>query len=116
MRRVDIIQAIIYIDDVVILPHIEKEAKMNKMTKEEVTKLTPSQLKSKFDTVSSAIRYLTSLGYNRGEVSKLLDIRYQWVRNVLITPIKKEKEVKKLVADVTASDVEASLKQLAAKV
>jgi hypothetical protein len=39
--------------------------------------------------VSKAIRTLTDLNYTRGEVAKMLNKRYQHVRNVLITPIKK---------------------------
>lgn len=41
-------------------------------------------------TKSSAIRKLDAQKYSRGEISKMLNIRYQHVRNVLITPIKKE--------------------------
>lgn len=41
-------------------------------------------------TKSSAIRKLLASGKTRGEVAKMLDIRYQHVRNVEITPIKKE--------------------------
>lgn len=40
-------------------------------------------------TTSSKIRFLDSLGYTRGDISRILGVRYQWVRNVLITPIKK---------------------------
>jgi hypothetical protein len=40
-------------------------------------------------TTSSKIRYLDQKGYTRGQISKILNIRYQWVRNVLITPTKK---------------------------
>lgn len=39
--------------------------------------------------VSKAIRALTAKEYSRGEVAKMLNKRYQHVRNVLITPIKK---------------------------
>ena len=39
--------------------------------------------------VSKAIRALTDQNYTRGEVAKMLNKRYQHVRNVLITPIKK---------------------------
>lgn len=54
------------------------------------------QVQAKFDskhlstlTVKShAIRYLASCGLRRGEIAKTLGIRYQWVRNVLITPVK----------------------------
>lgn len=38
---------------------------------------------------SAKIRYLYSLGESRSEISKILNIRYQHVRNVLITPVKK---------------------------
>lgn len=39
--------------------------------------------------VSKAIRKLTNAGFERGEVAKMLNKRYQHVRNVLITPLKK---------------------------
>ena len=40
-------------------------------------------------SVSAAIRGLTAEGKSRSEVAKLLEKRYQHVRNVLITPLKK---------------------------
>lgn len=40
-------------------------------------------------SVSAAIRKLASEGKSRGEIAKLLNKRYQHVRNVLITPVKK---------------------------
>ena len=42
-------------------------------------------------TTSSMIRFLLADGYSRGQVAKILNIRYQHVRNVEITPIKKQK-------------------------
>lgn len=42
----------------------------------------------KLETTASQIRYLNSLGYSRGDISRILNIKYQWVRNVLITPLK----------------------------
>jgi len=42
-------------------------------------------------TKSNAIRKLTALGHERKVVAKMLGIRYQHVRNVLITPIKNPK-------------------------
>lgn len=42
-------------------------------------------------TKSAAIRKLLAEGKTRGEVAKMLEIRYQHVRNVEITPIKKQK-------------------------
>lgn len=40
-------------------------------------------------TVSGKIRYLHSHGYERSDISRLLNIRYQHVRNVLLQPLKK---------------------------
>lgn len=51
---------------------------------------TPLELIKKFGgTKSSAIRGLFAEGKTRTEIKTLLGIRYQHVRNVLITPIKK---------------------------
>lgn len=38
---------------------------------------------------SARIRHLSAMGKKRGEIAKILGIRYQHVRNVLITPVKK---------------------------
>jgi hypothetical protein len=40
---------------------------------------------------SKAIRQLNSEGKTRSEIATMLDLRYQHVRNVLITPIKQAK-------------------------
>ncbi len=46
-------------------------------------------------TTAAKVRYLATIyvaedgTVNRGRIAKILDIRYQWVRNVLITPLKK---------------------------
>ena len=40
-------------------------------------------------TKSAKIRYLDQQGLTRSEIAKLLGIRYQHVRNVLITPLKR---------------------------
>ena len=52
-----------------------------------------------FSNVSTQIRYLDSLDFTRGEIVKYItlhglnrSIRYQHVRNVLITPITNPKE------------------------
>lgn len=39
---------------------------------------------------SSKVRYLHSLGCSRTEISNILFIRYQFVRNVLMTKLKGE--------------------------
>ena len=41
-------------------------------------------------TTSAKIRAMAAEGYSRGAIAKKLDIRYQHVRNVLITELKKK--------------------------
>jgi hypothetical protein len=66
---------------------------MSKTIKEQTT--TPTELSfdpntlTTLTTMSSKIRYLDSCGLKRGQIAKTLNIRYQWVRNVLITPLTK---------------------------
>lgn len=55
---------------------------MKNLTKSQKTK------QSKFTTKSANIRFLSSLGWSRSEIAKSMNIRYQHVRNVLITPLK----------------------------
>ena len=50
---------------------------------------TLEDLYAEYKTKSSVIRLLHAEGMNRGAIAKKLGIRYQHVRNVLITPIKK---------------------------
>lgn len=47
-------------------------------------------IETRFPKMSQRIRFLRSLQEveNRGEIAKFLGIRYQWVRNVLLTPVK----------------------------
>lgn len=40
-------------------------------------------------STASKIRYLLSEGHSRGDVSRILSIRYQWVRNVELQPLKR---------------------------
>lgn len=47
---------------------------------------------SVFSTTSAKIRFLDSKNYTRVQIKNRLNIRYQHVRNVLITPITKAKE------------------------
>ena len=64
-------------------------SKMTIENKKTNQKFDQSKLDS-FATKSMKIRYLDSRGITRGEISKILNIRYQHVRNVLITPITKD--------------------------
>lgn len=52
-----------------------------------LTKVQQSHIDS-LATVSSKIRYLDEQKLTRTEIAKVLNKRYQHVRNVLITPIK----------------------------
>jgi hypothetical protein len=38
---------------------------------------------------SGMIRFLASKEFSRGQIAKFMGIKYQFVRNVLITPVKK---------------------------
>lgn len=47
---------------------------------------------AKLSTMSAKIRFLAGeKRMERGAIAKFLNIRYQWVRNVLITPVRKPK-------------------------
>ena len=48
------------------------------------------ELRKTYPTKSAQIRFLFSKGLTRGQIAKALDIRYQHVRNVLITPLKSQ--------------------------
>lgn len=51
---------------------------------------TPTiEIPSTLTTTSSKIRYLHSQGLTRSQIAKLLNKRYQHIRNVLIEPLKK---------------------------
>ena len=67
------------------------------MNTKTVIKLTTTQHKlyESLNTKSDKIRMLDSLGYSRSLISKYIQIRYQHVRNVLITPIKNPNKFKK---------------------
>ena len=60
-------------------------------TKKETPKLAKSlnDTLEAFSTKSAKIRFLDSKGYSRGDIARILGVRYQHVRNVLITPIAK---------------------------
>ena len=54
--------------------------------------ITKNEVEQKFDlgkykSKSDAIRQLTKDGMSRGDISRYMNIRYQHVRNVLITPL-----------------------------
>ncbi len=53
---------------------------------------TKDDLVGMYETTSARIRHLNSLGVTKYRISKILDIRYQWVRNVLITKVTNPKE------------------------
>lgn len=57
------------------------------MNKSEASTKTSAELITFYGNKSKAIRALNQLEFTRSEISKLLNIRYQHVRNVLITPV-----------------------------
>jgi hypothetical protein len=58
-----------------------------KKTAQVLDRKTQSELESLTSTAAK-VRYLAATGMSRGDISRVLNIRYQWVRNVLITPLK----------------------------
>lgn len=56
-----------------------------------LSKLQKANL-ANLNTKSAQIRYLNNIGLTRAEIARILEIRYQWVRNVLITNVAKPKE------------------------
>lgn len=62
--------------------------------KTDVANKTSSQLIEELGgTKSSAVRVLLKEGYTRSEVAEMLNMRYQHVRNIEITPFKQAKKV-----------------------
>lgn len=48
-----------------------------------------NKLLEEHKTKSGIIRFLSAEGHERGPIAKFMGIKYQFVRNVLITPVKK---------------------------
>lgn len=63
-----------------------------KTKKSEPIKLTAEQQKAydELKTTSARIRYLDAEGFSRGQIAKHTGKIYQHVRNVLITPLKRQ--------------------------
>lgn len=62
---------------------------------------------SSLNGTSAKIRFYTSLNYERSEIAKKLGIRYQHVRNVQVTQLKRDiekvTEMKKIVDSLMSS-------------
>ncbi len=72
---------------------------MNKVkTVKDLNKNVLTKIKS-FENVSTKIRYLNSLKYSQGDISRILTktenklVRFQWVNNVLKVKVKNPKEL-----------------------
>lgn len=64
---------------------------MTNTNKKSAPKLS-ADLQKQMDSLagpSAKIRFLAANGFDRGDTSRILNICYQHVRNVLITPLKK---------------------------
>jgi len=70
---------------------LKKELTMQNEKTKQAQQFDAAAYISQAGSVSAAIRKLTSEGKSRGEIAKLLNKRYQHVRNVLITPVKNPK-------------------------
>lgn len=63
------------------------------VTRDDLVQLSPEELVTKYGNgnKSATIRYLTSLGtITTSQIAKMLNIRYQFVRNVQKEPVRKK--------------------------
>ena len=77
-----------YISDEAIAQHLMKENTMEKIATKVLAK-SELEAYAKATGASAQIRYLASLGWARGDIARYTGKRYQHVRNVLITPLKR---------------------------
>jgi hypothetical protein len=61
-------------------------------TKKTAPRLTAAQRTAvtAADTTAARIRYLLAQGYEKADVARILNVRYQWVRNVANQPLPKK--------------------------
>lgn len=67
----------------------EAPAQSGRKTVEITDKLLADYATFNGQNKSTTIRGLAAMGYDRGQIAKVMNIRYQHVRNVLITPVKR---------------------------
>lgn len=70
------------------------EAKVEETKVEETKKTLADQynldkLMDEYKSKANVIRFLRSKGHSRGDIARFMNIRYQHVRNVDLTPLKK---------------------------
>lgn len=63
---------------------------MTKASKKNLSSESVEDIAASLPSKSAKIRYLDSQGWNRAKIAKHLGIRYQHVRNVLVTLLKKD--------------------------
>lgn len=64
--------------------------KMNTIANVTLKQIEPLALPEGVKTTSDKIRFFASQGFSKSTIASMLNIRYQHVRNVLITPLKKQ--------------------------
>ena len=71
-------------------PVVETPIALDEKGRMKVVNLSMEEVEAKgWKNKSQIIRGLDGLGYSRSAIANFLGIRYQFVRNVLITPLKK---------------------------
>lgn len=55
--------------------------------------MTREECLTKYGSKSNAIRHLTHIGWKRGQIATFLNIKYQFVRNVQVTPVGKRPDL-----------------------
>lgn len=90
--------------DIVDLFYSELKPEDKRLTQAQVTAL------EKLKTTSARIRFLDTENLTTGNIARMLGIRYQHARNVLITPLKREVESKAVEKDGKAAKTRANKK------
>lgn len=66
-----------------------KSKESDKPVEKQVTEAQQTEL-DKLPTISAKIRYLDKENFTRSRIAKIMDKRYQHIRNVLETPLKRK--------------------------
>ena len=80
----DVMAAALTAEALANIPDVDASGRKKKVT------ITHEELEAKgLKNKSQVIRFLDSEGFSRSAIAGFLNVRYQHVRNVLITPLKK---------------------------
>jgi hypothetical protein len=85
-----------------VAPIVTEATKGKKQVQPIVLSKSQEAMLSECTTISAKIRYLNLEGFDNSQISKFLNKRYQHVRNVLTTPMKRKVKEDTAVSAATA--------------